>query len=133
MDLNIIGSARTVYFVRDFEQCRQFYEQILGLEIDCEWDHRPDYTGHAYRGVVYRLCSTHLELLESSRNPSPDGAYLYIQVKDVDVLWGDMSKVARVLEPIASNPWGHRNFTIADPAGIRLKFYSQLAEADSDE
>ena len=126
VNLTISGPVRTVFHVRNFEECRVFYESILGLCIDREWNHRPDYNGPGHLGVVYNLGQTHLELLKDEKNPIEDKAYLYIPLKDVDVVWNILSKLARVIQPIESSSWGHRYFMIADPAGIKLKFFSEI-------
>ena len=31
-----------------------------------------------------------------------------------------------VAEPLAVQPWGHRNFAIVDPNGLRLVFFEKL-------
>jgi catechol 2,3-dioxygenase-like lactoylglutathione lyase family enzyme len=126
MKLEPTGPTRAVFVVKSLARCREFYEQLLGLRVDCDWD-RP---GH--RGVVYDLGSTHLELIEGPRDPIGETAYLYIPVADVDALWSTLAEAAPVAAPIATHDWGHRNFTVLDPAGVRLKFFSEVPE-DADD
>ena len=122
MKLEPIGPSRVVFSVKSYDRCRAFYEGCLGLPVDREWD-RP---GH--RGVVYDLGSTHLELIEGLRDPFNETAYICIPVDDVDALWSVLAKSASVDTPITTHNWGHRNFTIFDPAGVRLKFFSEISE-----
>jgi catechol 2,3-dioxygenase-like lactoylglutathione lyase family enzyme len=121
MKFEIGSPLRAVFIVKSYDQCREFYEQCLGLSIDREWDR-----GSGDRGVVYELAGTHLELLEGANDPAGDGVYLYIPVKDVDVMYARLSAVAKVAVPLATQPWGHRNFMILDPAGAKLKFYAEV-------
>jgi uncharacterized glyoxalase superfamily protein PhnB len=45
-------------------------------------------------------------------------------VKDVNQLYEEIKDKVDIITPIASQEWGHRNFTIQDPAGVKLKFFS---------
>ncbi len=121
MKLRINGPTRVVFKVKSFDQCRAFYEKQLELHVEREWDRGP-----GDRGVVYELGPTHLELIEADHDPTGDDTYLYIPVEDVDATWESLSETARVVAPIASQPWGHRNFMIMDPAGVKLKFFTPL-------
>ena len=122
MRLNIGGPSRAVFVIKSFDKCRKFYEGFLGLPIDSEWNRGP-----GDRGVVYEVGTTHLELLEGDHDQTDDGVYLYIPVEDVDAVWAWLASAAEVVVPIATHIWGHRNFMIRDPAGVKLKFYSPVA------
>ncbi len=123
MKLNINGPSRVVFTVKSYDQCRAFYDKVLKFPIDTEWNR-----GHGDRGVVYVVGSAHLELLEGDHSPVNNDVYLYIPVRDIDALWVGLKDHAQVVAPIATQPWGHRNFMIRDPAGIRLKFYSEVGK-----
>jgi catechol 2,3-dioxygenase-like lactoylglutathione lyase family enzyme len=122
MRLKPIGPSRVAFTVKSYDRCRACYEGYLGLNVDREW------TRPGERGVVYDLGPTHLELLEGPHDPVGECAYLYIPVADVDAVWEALSINATVAVPITSHDWGHRNFVVLDPAGIRLKFFSRVPE-----
>jgi catechol 2,3-dioxygenase-like lactoylglutathione lyase family enzyme len=123
MHTNINGAVRVAVVTNDYDTCRLFYETNFGFPINTEWDRSP-----GDRGVVYEIGTTHLELLEGDKNSIGDGVYLYIPVEDVDLLYARLSKVMDITTPIATQSWGHRNFGVHDPAGLKLKFYSETSK-----
>ena len=115
--------VRVVIFSSRFAESRKFYEKDLGLNIVKEWDH-----GCGELGVVYTVGGVLLEMLQSTSLPPNDSFYLYIKVEDVEELWRHLSGKIGLdkIEDLQTQPWGHRNFSIRDPNGYRLKFFSEL-------
>jgi uncharacterized glyoxalase superfamily protein PhnB len=74
---------------------------------------------------VFGLGKTRLEILESRDEPVSEGFYVYVEVDDVNKLWNKLSKTEAIADPIATRPWKHRNFSIKDPAGYKVKFFSK--------
>ncbi len=112
---------RIVFRVRKYDQAREFYEQTLGLSVLNEWN-RSD----SDRGVVYALGRAQLEILKADTDPIAEGTYTYIEVTDVDALWESLAGKVEVIDPIATQEWRHRNFSIRDPNGFKLKFFTKL-------
>ncbi len=118
--LDFQEEVRIVLQVRDYQRTRSFYEGVLGLEVLSQWDR--DATD---KGVVYRLGAAQLEVLLGDRSPVSRGVYAYVEVKDVDALWDRISRQVKVGESITTRPWGHRNFSVLDPNGFTIKFFSR--------
>ncbi|HRH94101.1 MAG TPA: VOC family protein [Candidatus Peribacteria bacterium] len=114
--------VRIVFMTTVYEKMRMFYERTLGLRVLDEWDAPEEHN----RGVVYDLNGTQLEILEATDAPVILGSYTYIEVADVNELWERLSSTVQIAEPIADRPWKHRNFSIKDPGGFTLKFFSKL-------
>ena len=119
MLVTIQGNSRVVFVVKSYEPCRAVYERSLELPIHREWDRGP-----GDRGAIYVLGTFHLELLEGDRDPTGEGIYLCVPVENVDALWARLTGSTEVIDPIETQPWGHRNFTIRDPSGAKIKFFS---------
>jgi hypothetical protein len=68
--------------------------------------------------------NTHLEILPGEEDPKTTGTYIYIPTDSADKVLEELPKNIKIISPIQSYPWGHRNFTIADPVGTQLKFFS---------
>src|SRR3989344_1323488 len=119
--LNFKEELRIVFVVNNYEQTRTFYEIILGLPVFNEWDRTK-----GDRGVIYTLGNTLLEILEGEQAPVSEGFYVYVEVKDVDVLWQKLSPAVEVIDQITPRPWGHRNFSVKDPNGFKIKFFSKV-------
>jgi len=103
-----VGSQRFVLAVKDYDICMYFYESIVNFKIVNSWNRSP-----GDRGTIYRIGDASFELIESGENPANlIGAYLYLNT-EIDI-------------PIQNTPWGHRNFSILDPVGMKLKFFSGI-------
>ena len=120
MPLNFKGNSRVAISVKDYDECLSFYQDVLDLKIIKSWNR-----SETDQGIVYQLDQIHLELLKGDENPPPNGAYLYIELKDVDELYNQIKDKVDIVLPIKDQPWGHRNFSIKDPAGNILKFFSE--------
>jgi catechol 2,3-dioxygenase-like lactoylglutathione lyase family enzyme len=113
--------VRIVLYSSRFEETQKFYRDVLGLVPVKEWDH-----GEGRRGIVFQLGHTYLEVLQTPSEPKPGDFYIYTKVESIDELWDDLRVQAQVVEPIQSQTWNHRNFTILDPNGYQLKFFSEF-------
>lgn len=99
--------------VPDVPATARFYREVLGFGSDPEGT-SPEYT------VVWRdNASVHLAKGEQG----PTGVRIFFWVKDVDALHAEVTgRGAPVLVPIASRPYGIRDFSIEDPNGVVLVF-----------
>ena len=114
--------VRVVLISSRYSETRQFYEEILNLKVLKDWDH-----GEGRLGVVYAIGNTCLEILQGPARSTSADFYIYIKVEDVDKLWERLQNRVLVEDSIMTQPWGHRNFSVRDPDGYKLKFFSETA------
>lgn len=120
------NEIRIVIYSALFHETRRFYEQILQLKVVSDWDH-----GDGKLGVVYEIGNTYLEILQAEISveeiqQTTNNFYLYLKVMNVDELWNKLRMCAPVVDQIHTQTWGHRNFSICDPNGYKLKFFSEV-------
>jgi catechol 2,3-dioxygenase-like lactoylglutathione lyase family enzyme len=107
-------------YARDLPRSIAFY-QALGFEV---LSVEPDF--------VVLTWENHQFFLEARSDlPAPTGypkANMRIMVPDVDRYWAIAQQLgAPVIKPIADRYYGLRDFTIADPDGLGLRFGTRLA------
>ena len=100
--------------VPDVPATAAYYRAVLGFHSDPEGT-SPDYT------VVWRdNASVHLA---AGGGEAPSGVRIFFWVKDVDALYADVrGRGAETVAPIATRPYGVRDFSIRDPNGVVLVF-----------
>jgi catechol 2,3-dioxygenase-like lactoylglutathione lyase family enzyme len=110
----------------DYDASYAFYGTTLGLEIHDQWD------GPSGRGVIFEMAGGFVEVEEAPSGTGADAVRpvnvaLAAEVDDLDACY-DRVVAARVTvtEPPTVQPWGHRNFAITDPNGLRLVFFEKL-------
>ncbi len=118
--LRSTGELRIVHLTDAFDATRAFYEKTLQLVILSEWGR-----GEGDRGIIYALKDTQLEILEGPPSAPSESFYVYIEVEDIDALHAELSKTCEIVDPLTTRPWKHRNFSIRDPGGLKLKFFSK--------
>lgn len=116
-----MAELRIVRYTNRFEECCQFYGEVLGWPVTKQWDVPSPGRIYGYGD------SARIELLHSAQPVAFTGAHLAVEVDNAkamhDIL--QMSGVA-VIQPLAEQPWGHRNFGVEDPAGMTLVFFEVL-------
>lgn len=110
-----LTSVDPVFVVADIERSLRWYGDFLGLRAIHVAGEKPA----AY--AVLKRDSVCLHLLRKSEDERGLGAPAQAQFRidrGVDELFGQMKeKGATVLQPPADQPWGHRDFMVADPDG----------------
>ena len=119
--ISFAEETRIVIYSNRYQASRDFYQNIIKLEILKDWDH-----GDGQLGVVYQLGNAYLEILQTNENIKPSSFYIDSQVKDIDLLWNKLKEKVNVTSTITNQAWGHRNFSIEDPNGYQLKFFSLI-------
>ncbi|ADU66293.1 Glyoxalase/bleomycin resistance protein/dioxygenase [Desulfurispirillum indicum S5] len=120
-----IESASLTVVTNHLPQTRLFYEAHFGAYsvFDCAWY------------VVLRFKSSsgqEICLIEpqSGMNVFAGGAFLNLQVKDVDQLHARLSAAGlSPVVPLEDHPWGDRGFGVLDPAGLIVYCYQSIAPA----
>lgn len=111
---------RVVRVTDRFDEACRFWGELLGWPVTHGWD-EPD------RGRIFGYGDTaRIELMEGTPEPV-SGLFVSVEVDDVvathDRLVADGIEV---LQPVAEQPWGHRNVAVADPSGLRVVLFERL-------
>lgn len=115
-----VTEFRLKLFPQDFLKVRKFYEKYLGFNVLDEWN-RP-----GSQGVMFEVGGTTLELLTPQPNYKPvQGANVSWAVPDVKKLWEQVKNTAKVVYELRDNSWGDTSFTIADPEGFEITFFTK--------
>jgi len=108
-------SSRVMVHPTDFERSFRFYAENLGLHVYREW------SSGSTRGVVFFLGGGFLELSGSSRMTDSDSVALWLQVRDVDAVGGELEEAGvEIIELPTDKPWGLREMQIRDPDGMSI-------------
>lgn len=106
-------------YVRSLEQSSAYYQR-LGFEVvrrdgifmELSWE----------RAALFLV-----ELLPANAPPPMVVGNLRIMVADLDAHWRRVVELGfQVVQPIASHPYGLREFTVAGPDGLNLRFASWI-------
>ncbi|ESR26727.1 glyoxalase superfamily protein [Lutibaculum baratangense] len=103
----------------DVAKAREFYLDVLGLEID--WEHR-----HAEEFPLYIKVSRGdlaLHLGEQHGDACP-GSTVYVYMRGLTGLHAEISATGYAYSRpgLEEQPWGMREMTVTDPFGNRIRF-----------
>ena len=119
-DSNLLG-AIPVLPVRDIEESISFYRDRLGFASSFKYG--------PYAGVTREAIEIHLSVEDAAAVTCRVGVRgvdaLYLEMQTQDVIHPD--------EPLASTPWGMRQFSVLDPSGNRITFAEPSESTDSAE
>ena len=120
---------RFVYFTPRYEETLHFLRDVLEFPVVTSWDRAGD-----HRGTLFGAASGQIEVLENrglTRGPShtaSGGPLAAIEVENVDALHARLTaKGAATHYGLEDKPWGHRGFSVLDPNGVEIAFYSRTA------
>jgi len=128
-----LGHALPQLFVTDFARALAFYRDVLGFDVVYTYGEPPFYgmvqCGQAQLNLRHVDASpwrgevrTHDDLLAAG-----------IPVDDIAALYGEMQeREVPIHQPLTTQPWGLRDFIVADPDGNRIGFHgASPTEADA--
>ena len=99
--------------VADVARAERWYRELLGLEPGFV---RESFAAVGNPGAQIYLCRSDLPAAP------PPRATCCVTVDDADVFHAlYRERGARIVEPIATQPWGVREFTLVDPDGHRFR------------
>lgn len=130
-------SISPVLTVRNVDASIAFYREVLGFpeaDVFRTPDGKPMH-GMASRGPVMVQFSPE-GVADAAARARGDGVVLYVQIgdEDIDAYWDKVVRAgATVIEPIATQFWGDRTFSVADPDGYHLMFAKQVREVSTEE
>jgi catechol 2,3-dioxygenase-like lactoylglutathione lyase family enzyme len=122
------------FFVRDVEASIAFYIDVLGFKLvraDVDGDGRRTFAVLARGAAEFMLA--HEALLGSEnraalRYPRASGVDIRLMVDDVDSVYASVSAAGgRIVLPVKDQPYGLRDFIVADPDGFRIRFAQRIA------
>ncbi|CAH0121949.1 MULTISPECIES: VOC family protein [unclassified Paenibacillus] len=104
---------------RNLEAAKNFYQDVLGLEILMDHGWLVTYGSREQMGVQVSFASE-----GGSRTPTPD---LSIEVDNVDAAFERMTSAGFPIEyGPADEPWGVRRFYVRDPFGKLVNILAHL-------
>jgi uncharacterized glyoxalase superfamily protein PhnB len=106
------------FAVRNFDGMIGFYRQLLALEIR----YRTEDYAVLGRGDI----QLHLYPEREGFKAGQGSAYMFVE--GADALYATASKLAKIVHPIADQPYGLRDFLMEDPEGNRVGIAQRLAE-----
>ena len=97
--------------VRDVRETQAYYRDVLGFKI--AWIYGEEY-GAVYNGTT--------EIFFSREEGSFEPVWNFVRVENADAsLESYRARGAKIVEEIASHPWGMREFTVEDNNGHRFR------------
>ncbi|MDJ0794112.1 MAG: VOC family protein [Woeseiaceae bacterium] len=125
------GAFRFAYFTEKFAETRKFYEKTLQFELAHAWD-RDEHD----KGALFEAGAGFIEILlvpgdDEHKSAgldyrSPQGAFMGIQVWDIDALFARLKSVGVTFkQDITDQTWGHRSFSVIEPNGLVLFFFEE--------
>lgn len=119
---------RFVYATPLYDETVAFLRDALGSPVTGSWDRPGD-----SRGSLFVAASGIIEVLENLEAPRAKpgqplgGPFMAIEVENVDALHaGIAERGVAIHQPLADKPWGHRGFSVLDPNGVEIAFFSWI-------
>jgi uncharacterized glyoxalase superfamily protein PhnB len=128
-----MATIQPILHVPDVDATLRYYRDVLDFTVDYVL---PDETGrtiHAelnWRGADLMLAPTDT-LSPVARSLLGAGVILYLTDPngDIDTFYECVrERGAQIVDPIKTQEWGHRTFTVSDPDGYRLMFAAPVQE-----
>ena len=122
------------FFVRDVDASVAFYVDALGftlLRADAGADGRRTFAVVVRDAAEFMLA--HEALLgtatrEALPYPRAAGVDIRLMIDDVDAMYARVVAAgARIVLPVKDQPYGLRDFIVADPDGFRIRFAQRIA------
>lgn len=115
--------VRLHIYISDMDNMVRFYNQILEFPVVRYW------RSQGGDGTMLDVGGNIIELFSKNKKNYGDKKYygnvsVSIKVKDVNKLYEKFKKKNIELGDISDNPWGDTSFSIVDPEGNRLAFFS---------
>lgn len=114
-------------YVTNLKDSIKFYTKILGFRLGSLYPNQesptyaPIFIGdRKFMLVVAR--ETNKRFYPKGLGGS--GVQFFIQVQDVNAVWDRLKDKVKIFDKIETKSWGDREFTIKDPDGYLLSFYT---------
>jgi predicted enzyme related to lactoylglutathione lyase len=108
---------RVVRHTDRFDSTCHFYGTVLGWPVTRAWS-------EGGRGCIFGHGDTGIELLEADTAEPVSGVFLAVECAAVQPVHDALVAAGvAITQPLADQPWGHRNFAVADPTGMTVVFF----------
>lgn len=113
---------RVVRHTPAFDAACRFYGEVLGWPVTREWD-------TPARGRIFGYGDVgRIELIEAGAAVDVEGVFVAVEHPGVERLADLLADWAgelglEIFQPVAVQPWGHRNVGVTDPTGLRVVFF----------
>jgi len=129
-----MSAARELWMViavDDFDKAARFYRDVVGMDVDSEWD------GDKGRGILFDAGKATLEVLDRKQKESNDvleagrviegDVRMALKVDDVDSAFHTLvvDGAPLMAHPIDA-PWGHRLARLTTPHGMQLTLFADI-------
>ena len=117
-----LTKVRCVLAVRDLATSVDYYVRVLGMSIDFT------VPGWAFlsRGS-FRLMLGECSDAMPAHDTGDHSYFVYVTVEGIDELYAEVvANGATLTQPLASKPWGMREFGVRTPEGHRIMFGQEL-------
>lgn len=114
-------------YVSDLRKSVEFYTKTLGFKLG---QFLPTLENPTYASIFIEQYKLMLCLARSSNKKfypkglSGSGFQLFIQVDNVDETFKKLKEKVEVIDGVETKPWGDREFTLKDPDGYLISFYT---------
>lgn len=119
--------ASPLIYISDLKKSVKFYTEALGLKFGLFF---PSEENATYASVFIGDNKLRLVLArEQNKKLYPKGLggsgfQLFIQVDDVDMVYQNLKDKVEIVDEIETKSWGDREFTLKDPDGYLISFYT---------
>jgi catechol 2,3-dioxygenase-like lactoylglutathione lyase family enzyme len=117
---------RLVRMTDRFDETCAFYGDLLAWPVTHQWPADE----HEGRGRLFGYGNARIELIEIFDGAAAEplrGGFLSVEVDGVVALRDRIVAAGHRLDSeVAEQPWGHRSFSVLDPAGAKLVFFEAI-------
>jgi ribosomal protein S18 acetylase RimI-like enzyme len=115
--VDVITGSVPIFATTDIRATLEYYKETLGFQTTWTWGDPPSFGG-ANWGPVSIMFSLQPDLAAKI-----SGHEHWIKVEEIDELYALHQKLgAKIVTPIDNQPWGAREYVVADPSDYRLRF-----------
>jgi len=115
-------------YVTNLHTSMEFYHKILGFDVGELYpdEYNPTFAPLFINGHKLMLEKVDVELPSYHKHGvCGSGIQLFLEIPDINKFYEKLRHSAQVVDQIADRPWG-RTFSISDPDGYIISFYSSL-------
>lgn len=122
---------RMVIAVDDYDKVVRFYRDVVGLDVDSDWDREDGRgtlfdSGKATLEIMDRTAKESGDMLEAGR-VVPGDVRIALRVSDVDTAYHELvvDGAPLMAHPLDA-PWGHRVARLQTPHGMQMTLFSDI-------
>jgi len=118
-DNAVLESVAPILEVRDLAEALEWYQTVLGFRVEWTWGEPPNRASLSRDRTEINVASAVGQPLRISQ--------LYFETQRVDALFARVSQAGgNIIAPLATRPYGMRDFRVDDPSGNQLSFGEPL-------